>query len=787
MIQPDLLSSRAKRARYAKRLKGIPIKSIQFGSGLAVLGAAASYFAGYIAVAYFLGALAMLLAILALWYLQDLSRLPANLKTNQLEDIIAADALALLKSPMTPASTVTELRKHWHFNFLFNHLYFLDPDQCIGLLDDNETKMDEVWQKARELHVTALSPNLNAGSIITAAILTNPAIIEYCSGRNVRPADIMEVHDWLQQLERHLNAPKPYFGGIGRDWASGFTPTLDDFSFNISRSIERGGSHYQFLSESDIHETIIHSLSNGAGGVALIGESGSGKTALVHALAQRLLKGKDPSLQYYQVISLNASMILSANSAHLERLVLTLFGEAVSAGNIIIFLDDAELFFGEGLGAFDMSQILLPVLRNRRIKLIAAFTPSDFQRLKGRHEALMGALAPVVVTPQPQAAVMKILEDEALTLEHSSGLLITYDALREAYRLSDQYIQDRAFPGKAIDLLEQAMPFADDKILTAAGLQIAMEKTRGIHAGGVQVTESDVLLNLEDRIHERMINQTKAVTVVSAALRRARAGVSSPSRPIGSFLFLGPTGVGKTELAKSLAAVYFGDERQMIRLDMSEYQQESDVSRILDSGSSGSESLIIAVRKQPFSVVLLDEIEKAHPNILNLLLQLLDEGQLTDSSGKSASFKNAIIIATSNAGAVDIITQIGAGQSLDNMERPLIDKLIAAGQFRPELINRFDEVVLFRPLNMEELTQVAKLMLAGVNKTIANQNITVELTDSALTALVNAGYDPQFGARPMRRLIQKTVEDALAIKILSKQVSAGETVTLDLPDLKLGQ
>lgn len=781
----NLKSSRARRARYELQLRGVPLQALKFGAALCVIAAALLYISGYHQFAYFLAALAVTQTILVLWYLQDLAQLGLRKDSERLEDIVTSDTLALFKDPVTPQSALETLSQHWHAIFLTNHLYFVHLDYCLEKMATTEADMADVWQKARELQAATRSDGLTAGSIVAALLLTNPAVMAHCAAQNIRPDDIIEVHSWLQRLDRYLTAPKPYFGGIGRDWATGFTPTLDQFSINISKSIERGSGHYQFLAESGIHDTIIHSLGEGAGGVALVGEPGSGKSALVHGLAQRLLEGRDPKLQYYQVISLNASMIVSSSADRLEQLVLTLIGEAVAAGNIIIFLDDAQLFFGEGLGAFDMSQVLLPILRNRRVKLIAAFTPSEFQRLKGRHETMISALAPVMVQPPDRSAVMNILEDSALSLEASAGLLVTYGAVQEAYRLSDQYIQDRAFPGKAIDLLDQAVPFANNKVLTAQSLQTALEKTRGIHAGSVQVSETDVLLNLEDRIHERMINQTRAVTVVSAALRRARAGVSSPNRPIGGFLFLGPTGVGKTELAKSLAAVYFGDERQMIRLDMSEYQQESDVSRILDSGSGGSESLIMAVRKQPFSVILLDEIEKAHPNILNLLLQLLDEGQLTDAAGKIASFKNAIIIATSNAGAAAISKRVTEEESLETFERPLIDELIATGQFRPEFINRFDEVVLFRPLNLDELTQVAQLMLAGVNQTIANQNISVKLTPTALTALVQAGYDPQFGARPMRRVIQKTVEDALAVKILSKQVVAGEVVTLDVADLHL--
>jgi ATP-dependent Clp protease ATP-binding subunit ClpA len=271
--------------------------------------------------------------------------------------------------------------------------------------------------------------------------------------------------------------------------------------------------------------------------------------------------------------------------------------------------------------------------------------------------------------------------------------------------------------------------------------------------------------------------------VVAAALRRARAGVSNPKRPIGSFLFLGPTGVGKTELAKSIAATYFGAETNMIRLDMSEYQQPDDVQRLLSTGANESKSLILAVRVQPFSVVLLDEIEKAHPNVLNLLLQLLDEGQLTDTGGRQASFKDCIVIATSNAGAEMIRDRVGKGESLESFEEELTDQLINSHQFRPELLNRFDEIVLFRPLNQAELSQVVSLMLSEVNKTLSTQNISVELTPAATAKIVAAGFDPRLGARPMRRMLQRTVEDSIAARILAGQAKPGDHVVLDVQDL----
>jgi ATP-dependent Clp protease ATP-binding subunit ClpC len=450
---------------------------------------------------------------------------------------------------------------------------------------------------------------------------------------------------------------------------------------------------------------------------------------------------------------------------------------------VIIFLDDAKAFFNQGTGSFDAGQIISPLLQNRSIKIIAAFTPDDYQQLKNTNPELTAHIPTVAVKEPDKPTIIEILEDSALTLEAQNNFVVSIQAIKEAYKLSNQYMQDLAQPGKSISLLQQSIPYAAPKLMTAESVQMAVEKTKGVKVSKAEAPEADTLLHLEDKIHNRMINQTRAVKVVASALRRSRAGVANTKRPIGSFLFLGPTGVGKTELAKSLAATYFGDEHKMIRLDMSEYQQESDVGRLLKTGGSNTKSLILQIREQPFSVVLLDEVEKAHTNILNLLLQMLDEGQLTDEKGHAALFTNSIIIATSNAGSAEITERVGKGDLLESFERPLIEKLIKEGQFRAELINRFDETVLFRPLNKEELAQVASLMLGEVNQTLSNQNISVKLTDAALAKVVEAGYDPEFGARPMRRALQKMVEDAVAKKVLSKQTKPGETITLDVDDL----
>jgi len=360
-----------------------------------------------------------------------------------------------------------------------------------------------------------------------------------------------------------------------------------------------------------------------------------------------------------------------------------------------------------------------------------------------------------------------------------------YQSLSEAYRLSERYIHDLAMPGKALRLFESAANYSENGLVTARSVQQAIEKTLNVKIGVASSdNEREKLLNLENLIHERMINQSRAVSVVSDALRRARAGVRNQNRPIGAFLFLGPTGVGKTELAKALAAIYFDGEEHIIRVDMNEYVRSEDVARLIADGANNLNSLTARVMKQPFSVILLDEIEKAHPNVLLTLLQMLDEGVLRDEKNREVSFKDAIIIATSNAGADKIRECIERGYDIERFEDQIVNNLIDSGQFRPEFLNRFDEIVMFRPLKKEELVKVVDLMIASVNKTLSQQKISVEVADDAKSYLTEVGYDPRLGARPMRRIVQKTVENMVAKQVLSGEVESGSVVKISLEQVK---
>lgn len=782
----DLTQPRARHARLGRRIGRTGSLSLTMLAVVCIVLGAVLVIAK-IGYGYSLTGIGLLVVMPALWWRYEL-RSPSP-RGADLMGRLSAECLVLLKpgTEYSPTALWDTLRANWQVNFLCNHL-LLPADQMHGAFSEDPAAVASVFDQATRIADGFGSKTIEVGHIAASLLQKSPVVAQLLTENRLTSTDLAAVITWLDRLLEAFESKPQSYGGIGRDWSSGFTPRLGQFGHNLSLSIEHHGAHFGALMDSPGVQDMKAAFSQGATALALIGPDGIGKTSHAYALAQSVLaEAQDPVLEHKQVVELDATSIISAASrpGELEYILTSLLNEASHAGNIILFFDDAQLFFQEGPGSMNATQILLPAVQGRSLQLIFAMSPHDYERLRASNMALAGQLTPVVLHEKSEAEVLEIVADTATRLEHRNKVLISYEAVKAAYTLSGRYETDMAYPGKAIRLLEQSLPHAFSKVVTAKSVEAAIEQTRGVKAGSAAPAEADQLLHLEDQIHERMINQKRAVEVVASALRRARAGVASPNRPIGSFLFLGPTGVGKTELAKAVAATYFGDEANMVRLDMSEYQQESDVSRILSDGQGEAKSLIMSVRQQPFTVVLLDEIEKAHPNILNLLLQLLDEGRLTDTQGRAVSFKDAVVIATSNAGADSIRAHIDAGEQLEQFEQQLTDELIQSGQFRPELLNRFDEVVLFRPLTPDELAQVVRLMINGINQTLAAQNIVVELTDAAIALIVEKGNDPRLGARPMRRTLQRAVENTVAGKILRGEAHPGDHITLDAPDLAL--
>ena len=711
------------------------------------------------------------------WWQGELHRLAPNLHSDKVEDLLASNILGRLSKNPTSEEIAKIVLKSSGGAFIVSR-FGLGSTTIGSLATIPQNSPENIFRTATEIR-QELQTNTISGSVLTLAIVKN-----YPEYDKLLASFYLDYED----LERGVKARIPIKdGGLARDWSFGWTPTLDRFGKNITNQVS---GNILMSSNLEQHENLVrkmiaHFSGNGRQNIALIGPDGVGKSTVVNAFAYRILDGNSrvPSnLQYRQVISLDSASIIAAapGRGEIENLVNYILAEAYAAKNIIICLDNAQLFFEDGVGSVDISNVLLPILEAGRVRIILTMDEQRFLQISAKNPALAAALNRLQVQPAGFEETLAVMEDKLLVFEQQHKVFYRYQALKEAYRLSARYIFDLEMPGRAVKLLEMSASYANDNLVDATSVEKAIEQTMNVKISTARVDEEkDTLLNLEKLLHARMIGQERAVSAVANALRRARTGVRNQNRPIGTFLFLGPTGVGKTELAKALAETYFNGEENIIRLDLNEYVNLDDVSRLIADGSIDSGSLTSQVMKKPFSVILLDEIEKAHPNVLTALLQVLDEGILRDEKNREVSFRDAIIIATSNAGAERIQELIARGYDSKNSEELIVNDLIASREFRPEFLNRFDEIVVFEPLSKDNLLQIIDLMIAGVNKTLAGQKITVSVSQEAKVLLAELGYDPKLGARPMRRVIQKVVENTIARKMLSGEVSAGSDIIID--------
>jgi ATP-dependent Clp protease ATP-binding subunit ClpC len=797
-ITYDLTSPRAAKARF-----GVPFdnKAVRIFLWFMVLVSILGWFWGVFIVhqviAHLLFGISGTIAIPLFWYYGELKELKPGqpvATTGDICEVLSRRVLAKLHKDMSPQALAKMVATEQGAHF-YAARFAIGPETLQGLSSTDPAKTVEIWQKALELARQTNSDRIDSAVLVAALILSLPDHEMVLAQLQLDSDDIISGVGWRHHMRmmRERHREKQHYGGIGRDLAFGWAPMLNHVGFNITNNIQTGGILWRPVdSRLPTIDQIVHLLGQpGKRNATLVGEVGVGKTTLVHTIAQKLLqdpKSVPPSLRYQQVITLDASHLIANAKARgeLEALLIHIFNEAVNAQNVIIFLDEAQLFLREGTGAVDLSNILLPIIEGGALKIILALDNQEWLRLAQNNPGLAQSLNRVVVNALDLDETVQIIEDQTLLIEGKHQIVIMNQAIKEAYKLAERYIHEQAFPGKALKLLDTAAGFPEQQyFVTARSVQQAVEKSFDIKVQTASTAEEkDTLLNLEAKIHERMINQTRAVKLVSDALRRARTGVANQNKPIGTFLFLGPTGVGKTELSKALADVYFGGEERMVRIDLNEYSHADDTNRLLAVGAADPYSLCAQIAKQPFSVVLLDEIEKAHPNVLNLLLQMLDEGMLRDAQNKPISFRDSIIIATSNAGADRIRQHIDQGQQLEQFEEAFTNELIDANIFRPEFLNRFDEIILFRPLTKPELMQVVDLLMNGINKGLASRKITVTLTEAAKELLVDKGYDPRLGARPLRRTVQRSVENVVAQRLLDNSAAPGQTIQLDAPELQ---
>jgi len=584
------------------------------------------------------------------------------------------------------------------------------------------------------------------------------------------------------------------------------TRVLDQYSRDLTLIAGGGGTDPVVGREREISRVIQILSRRTKNNPVLVGEPGVGKTAVAEALARRVARGEVPdTLKNRRIVTLDLASMLAGTKyrGDFEDRVKCIIKEVQRAGDVIVFIDELHTIVGAGSaeGAIDAANILKPALGRGEIQVIGATTPEEYRKHIEKDAALERRFQPVNVPEPDGECCERMLLALRGSLEAHHGLRITDEAVSAAIRLSTRYICDRYLPDKAIDLLDEAASRVRVEgspartQVEASDVAEVVSAWTGVPASAITEPESERLLRLEEALHRRVVGQVEAVSAVARAIRRGRVGLADPRRPLGSFLFLGPTGVGKTELCRALAEAVYGDEEALIRLDMSEYMEKHAVSKLIGSppgyvGYGEGGQLTERVRRRPWSVVLFDEIEKAHEDVYNLLLQIMEDGRLTDSEGRRADFRSTIVVMTSNVGAKAITENrpalgfSGAARDGDGAVREAVMAELRQ-TFRPEFLNRVDDAIVFRRLTPADVRRIARGLTDAVRERMRALGVQLEVTDAALDLLAERGFDPTYGARPLRRCICTQLEDPAAEALLSGRTGPGDRLIADAKDGKL--
>ncbi|OHA84803.1 MAG: hypothetical protein A2481_02575 [Candidatus Yonathbacteria bacterium RIFOXYC2_FULL_47_9] len=613
----------------------------------------------------------------------------------------------------------------------------------------------------------------------------------------IREPDLVGCAEWVMRQNALAKKQERWWSherlaaipGIGKDWAYGAAFTLARYGKEI---VERYDTYASTMSLKDTAEVTslerILARSTGADAI-IVGLSEAASMDVVFNFARSIARGiVTPELEGKKIFVLDYNLIVAAlhTKDEYETTMITIFEEAINAGNIILVISNLPAFLAHARSLnSDVVTLVEPYLSSGRLQAIATIDMDNFHNVVEQNAVLMSQFEKVVVTEPSEAKMVPILERVAENLESRNPVFFLYSAIDEALRSAENYLPDGVLPDKAVSLLIEVVPqcMQAHKVIVDRSDILTLIKTKtNIPVGEIQTAEREKLLSLEQFLRERVVGQDEAIKVTANALRRARAGVRNMKRPIGSALFLGPTGVGKTETVKALADLFFGDEKAILRFDMSEYQTADSLERLIGfSEGERAGTLTKALKERPYGVLLLDEFEKANKEILDLFLQVLDEGFFSDMRGKRVSARNVIIVATSNAGSEFIWEAREQGLEVSTMKDKILSKIIERGVYRPELLNRFDAVVLFNPLGEKELAQIARIMLQKLQKRLKEKNLELVITDDLVNAVIKHGTDPLFGARPMNRAIQEKVEQAIAEKLIRGEIGEGSQVVI-LPE-----
>ena len=581
------------------------------------------------------------------------------------------------------------------------------------------------------------------------------------------------------------------------------TRILDQYSRDLTMLAASGSFDPVIGRDEEIRRSVQILSRRSKNNPVLIGEPGVGKTAVAEGIAAYIAGSDAPdSMAGKRLVALDLPALLAGTKyrGDFEERVKAVLKDVKKAGDVILFIDEMHTMIGAGSaeGAIDAANILKPALGRGEVQIIGATTPEEYRRHIEKDAALERRFQPVKIAEPSRGDSLKMLGAVRQSLEKHHGVKISDAALTAAVDLSARYINDRFLPDKAIDLADEAaahIRVSGGGLVTAEDIAAVVSLWTGIPVANLSADETKRLRNMESILHRRVIGQNEAVTAVSRAIRRGRVGLSDPNRPIGSFLFLGPTGVGKTELCRALAEAVFGESEAMIRLDMSEYMEKHAVSKLIGSppgyvGYEDGGQLTERVRRKPWSVVLFDEIEKAHEDVWGILLQIMDDGRLTDSAGRVVSFRNTIIVMTSNVGAKSISDgrpRMGfmpdGGDEAQLMRARINEELRRT--FKPEFLNRIDETIVFRRLSRAEIRSIAERMLLTVAERFKALGMTLSVPDQVVDFLAERGYDEKYGARPLRRAIRSMIEDKAAELMLTDSLGRGDTVQARIDGNKL--
>lgn len=591
---------------------------------------------------------------------------------------------------------------------------------------------------------------------------------------------------------KYLNPNIPYYrkGGVAKQWIYGYTFILSHFSKDVNEVVSRTQDIFGIGHDDEV-ELLVATLGKLSNKNALfIGDPGVGKSSLILGLAQRINSGDvPPQLKDKRIIQLDVNSLIAKakQQENLEELIIKSINELEKAGNTILYIDEIQELIPRKAQetSHSIAGMLLPYILDSKFPIVGTTNYSDYKKYFYSNESLRQSFTNIEVQEVSPKDTLTILESKIPSLEKNFECFITFPALFAAVELSQRYIKERKLPSSAVQTIEATCAWAqsnDIKIITTEHVSKTISIKSNISVGPIDQEESNKLIKLEENIKSRVIGQDDAIIALTESLRRARTDVRDSNKPIGVFLFVGPTGVGKTHLAKIVGEEYFGKQETIVRVDMSEYQEIQSIERFLGSTSEttfgqNTISLIDKVKNNPYTVVLFDEIEKAHPNILDLFLQIFDEGRLTSARGETVDFTHTIIACTSNIGSRMLLESLGKENTLwsEAKERVLLE---VRQSLRPELINRFDQIIVFHPHDISNLTKIAELLLNDLAKRLAKKDILIKWSQQIPMLIANKANEPAMGARPMKRYIQDKIEGQLAKGMIEQQIQPGEEVDI---------